>query len=234
MVYSKAFMLGTDIPKVGYRLITQWPSSEGIDINKTQHELKTSVVTYADDTAWIASNKKEMETIIGISNSFFKLNDIRINGDKSELLVWNASKDIIKTIKMGTNNNLVIANKSSQESRYLGVYIRSQAGSSHIVKRVKNEIKSMVNLLKYKKVTASQVVYINNVILMARLEYWLKCTFLTQNQCRTLHNCIILLLKQKMRITRSVNNNIFTHQGLVGMILLLQHLKTAQYADFIV
>ncbi|PKY16126.1 hypothetical protein RhiirB3_428452 [Rhizophagus irregularis] len=140
-----------DIPKVGYRLITQWPSSEGIDINKTQHELKTSVVTYADDTAWIASNKKEMETIIGISNSFFKLNDIRINGDKSELLVWNASKDIIKTIKMGTNNNLVIANKSSQESRYLGVYIRSQAGSSHIVKRVKNEIKSMVNLLKYKK-----------------------------------------------------------------------------------
>ncbi|CAB4485139.1 unnamed protein product [Rhizophagus irregularis] len=135
---------------------------------------------------------------------------------------------------MGTNNNLVIANKSSQESRYLGVYIRSQAGSSHIVKRVKNEIKSMVNLLKYKKVTASQVVYINNVILMARLEYWLKCTFLTQNQCRTLHNCIILLLKQKMRITRSVNNNIFTHQGLVGMILLLQHLKTAQYADFIV
>ncbi|CAB4420996.1 unnamed protein product [Rhizophagus irregularis] len=162
-----------DIPEVGYRLSTQWPSSEGIDINKTQHELKTSVVAYADDTAWIASNKKEMETIIGISNSFFKLNDIRINGDKSELLVWNAPKDIIKTIKMGTNNDLVVANKSSQESRYLGVYIRSKAGSSHIVKRVKNEIKSIVNLLKYKKVTASQVVYINNVVLMARLELYL-------------------------------------------------------------
>ncbi|CAB5194390.1 unnamed protein product [Rhizophagus irregularis] len=78
-----------------------------------------------------------METIIGISNSFFKLNDIRINGDKSELLVWNAPKDVIKSIKMGTNNDLVVANKPSQESRYLGVYIRSQAGSSHIVKRVK-------------------------------------------------------------------------------------------------
>ncbi|EXX58422.1 hypothetical protein RirG_198140 [Rhizophagus irregularis DAOM 197198w] len=139
-----------DIPEVGYRLITQWPSSEGTDINKTQHELKTSVVAYADDTAWIASNKKEMETIIGISNSFFKLNNIRINGDKSELLVWNAPKDVIKSIKMGTNNDLVVAKKPSQESKYLGVYIRSQAGSSHIVKRVKNEIKSMVNLLKYK------------------------------------------------------------------------------------
>ncbi|UZO10848.1 uncharacterized protein OCT59_002426 [Rhizophagus irregularis] len=91
-----------------------------------------------------------METIIGISNSFFKLNDIRINGDKSELLVWNAPKDVIKSIKMGTNNDLVVAKKPSQESKYLGVYIRSQAGSSHIVKRVKNEIKSMVNLLKYK------------------------------------------------------------------------------------
>ncbi|CAB4379286.1 unnamed protein product [Rhizophagus irregularis] len=223
-----------DIPEVGYRLIIQWPSSEGTDINKTQHELKTSVVAYADDTAWIASNKKEMETIIGISNSFFKLNDIRINGDKSELLVWNAPKDVIKSIKMGTNNDLVVAKKPSQESKYLGVYIRSQAGSSHIVKRVKNEIKFMVNLLKYKKITASQVVYVNNVVLMARLEYWLKCTFLTQNQCRTLHNCMILLLKQKMRITKSANNNIFTHQGLVGMTSLLQHLRTAQYADFIV
>ncbi|PKK63904.1 hypothetical protein RhiirC2_716644 [Rhizophagus irregularis] len=209
-------------------------SAPGTDINKTQHELKTSVVAYADDTAWIASNKKEMETIIGISNSFFKLNDIRINGDKSELLVWNAPKDVIKSIKMGTNNDLVVAKKPSQESKYLGVYIRSQAGSSHIVKRVKNEIKFMVNLLKYKKITASQVVYVNNVVLMARLEYWLKCTFLTQNQCRTLHNCMILLLKQKMRITKSANNNIFTHQGLVGMTSLLQHLRTAQYADFIV
>ncbi|PKC55197.1 hypothetical protein RhiirA1_403076 [Rhizophagus irregularis] len=135
---------------------------------------------------------------------------------------------------MGTNNDLVVAKKPSQESKYLGVYIKSQAGSSHIVKRVKNEIKSMVNLLKYKKITESQVVYVNNVVLMARLEYWLKCTFLTQNQCRTLHNCMILLLKQKMRITKSANNNIFTHQGLVGMTSLLQHLRTAQYADFIV
>ncbi|CAB4446701.1 unnamed protein product [Rhizophagus irregularis] len=37
-----------------------------------------------------------------------------------------------------------------------------------------------------------------------------------------------------MRITKSANNNIFTHQGLVGMTSLLQHLRTAQYADFIV
>ncbi|GBC51437.2 uncharacterized protein OCT59_019444 [Rhizophagus irregularis] len=37
-----------------------------------------------------------------------------------------------------------------------------------------------------------------------------------------------------MSITKLANNNIFTHQGLVGMTSLLQHLRTAQYADFIV
>ncbi|EXX57838.1 hypothetical protein RirG_203420 [Rhizophagus irregularis DAOM 197198w] len=112
-----------DIPEVGYRLITQWPSSEGTDINKTQHEFKTP---------------SRLTTLM-----------IQL-GLPSELLVWNAPKDVIKSIKMGTNNDLVVAKKPSQESKYLGVYIRSQAGSSHIVKRVKNEIKSMVNLLKYK------------------------------------------------------------------------------------
>ncbi|CAB4397632.1 unnamed protein product [Rhizophagus irregularis] len=37
-----------------------------------------------------------------------------------------------------------------------------------------------------------------------------------------------------MRITRSANNNIFTHQNIVGLVPLSQHLHTAQYSEFII
>ncbi|GBC34113.1 uncharacterized protein OCT59_019011 [Rhizophagus irregularis] len=90
---------------------------------------------------------------------------------------------------------------------YLGIYIRSRAGQSHVIKRAQQEITSITNTLRYKKVTASQIAYVNNVVLMARLEYRLKTTLVSENQCQTLHNRMITLLKTKMRIIRSVNNN---------------------------
>lgn len=45
---------------------------------------------------------------------------------------------------------------------------------------------------------------------------------------------MIKLLKQKMNIISTSNNNIFTHKGLVDCVPLHQHLRAAQYAEFII
>src|SRR3954454_24707548 len=37
-----------------------------------------------------------------------------------------------------------------------------------------------------------------------------------------------------MRIVSTAHNNIFTHQGLIGLVALHQHLRTAQYTEFII
>ncbi|PKC01532.1 hypothetical protein RhiirA5_381658 [Rhizophagus irregularis] len=135
---------------------------------------------------------------------------------------------------MGTDLTLIKANPPLKDARYLGIYIRSRAGQSHVIKRAQQEITSITNALRHKKVTASQIAYVNNVVLMARLEYRLKTTLVSENQCQTLHNRMITLLKTKMRIIRSANNNIFTHQNMVGLVPLSQHLRTAQYSEFII
>jgi len=45
-----------------------------------------STLAYADDTTWVAESKTALQKIIQVSNSFFTLNDIEINGAKSEAI----------------------------------------------------------------------------------------------------------------------------------------------------
>jgi hypothetical protein len=82
--------------------------------------------------------------------------------------------------------------------------------------------------------TVAQLVYVNNRVLLARIEYWTKTTFLSESQCKSLHNRFIKLLKNKMRIVSTAHNNIFTHQGIIGFLTLHQHLRSAQFAEFII
>jgi hypothetical protein len=70
-----------------------------------------------------------MEKIAQISSSFYSLNDIHINGGKSELIVINNKKknsESIPSIRLGSENTLVQANSPNKASRYLGIFIREK------------------------------------------------------------------------------------------------------------
>jgi hypothetical protein len=196
---------------LGYTLDVDWP----VDNNNnsiTEDSIRVACTAFADDTTWLASNRNQMIKIVNISNSFYALNDIKINSEKSELLVWNKKdKDTPAQITMGTDNVIVEANHLTKETRYLGIYLQIRAGNSHTIKRIKNEITSMCNLLRNKKVTTAQLVYMNNKVLLSRIEYWTKTTNISETLCKSLHNCYIKMVKHKMKIISTANNNIITH-----------------------
>ncbi|GBB94377.1 hypothetical protein RclHR1_23430002 [Rhizophagus clarus] len=97
---------------------------KNIPCNERQKiSIQTAASAYADDTQWIAKNKDKAEKIVSIANKFFDINDIKINGKKSEIIIVNpkeSNKDD-RSLKIGKNKDKVIANKGSVPIRILGV-----------------------------------------------------------------------------------------------------------------
>jgi hypothetical protein len=201
----------------------------------TENSIRVTCTAFADDTTWLASNRAQIIKIISISNSFFALNDIKINSEKSKLLVWNKKdKGTPVQITMGIDNAIVKANHPTKETRYLGIYLRTRAGNSHTIKQIKNKITLICNTLRNKTVMTAQLIYVNNKVLLSRIEYWIKMINISETQCKLLHNCYIKMVKHKMKIISTANNNIITHQEIVGCTALHQHLRKAQFAEFII
>ena len=97
--------------------------------------MRISGLVYADDMAWIAKNRQDLTSIIDIAYSFYRLNDIQINGSKSELIIINGPKDISKrNIKVDIDiyKALVVAADHKTPVRYLGVYLKEQGNHKHV------------------------------------------------------------------------------------------------------
>ena len=150
----------------------EWLSDISKNITKVE-KIEVSALAYTDDTTWVAASKESLQSIINISNEFFELNDIEINRAKSELIVWrpNTKAKTKDGIWIGTPPEYVEAKKVSESTRFLGVWINPKCQEKASIGRCKKVVGSITSILKMKKLSVNQVVYINNMILLLKLEY---------------------------------------------------------------
>jgi hypothetical protein len=80
------------------------------------------------------------------------------------------------TLKIGAANTTVTVHLPHHPIRILGVWFKALKGTSHVKEQVKQEINHIANIINRKNITHVQAVYINNVVLILRLEYRLKST----------------------------------------------------------
>jgi hypothetical protein len=100
-------------------------------------EISINATAFMDDTTLISKNKKQLTKMINICHQFFKINDIKANISKYELIKINnkEKEDLIIESEKITRVN------SDDGNRYLGIYFR------HDNKRriYKEKITSIVN-----------------------------------------------------------------------------------------
>ena len=209
---------------LGYKMKVSWPS-DITSLSYKNFSWRQTAIAYADDTVWLAKSKSEMEKIISIAEEFFKINDIKINGKKSELIVINRRRNTNapeEDAQIAIAGVAVKAKRKTEATRYLGIWISEKSGKECKTEVARKEIAQLTKAIKKKKMSLGQLVYINNKVLIPRLEYRLQCCLMPQNMCKKIHRPMLMLIKSKANLASTITDGTLTHKNLTGVRTLWQ------------
>ena len=108
-----------------------WPTN--LHGNVLIHLARIAALAFFDNTSWIVCFRNSLQDTINISDEFFYLNVIDINGDKSEVITINAdhNRQPDDGVIMGKNRTNVKPFANNQLTRYLGVWFSSKLSLRH-------------------------------------------------------------------------------------------------------
>ena len=93
-------------------------------------------------------------------------------------------------VRMRRSREVIQAKRGKEVIRYLGVWIseknRKECNESIIIKEVAQICKAIL----WKKATVSQLVYLNNSVLLPSIEYRLQTSFLSKNSYKRIQRPI--------------------------------------------
>ncbi|GET56223.1 ribonuclease H-like domain-containing protein [Rhizophagus irregularis DAOM 181602=DAOM 197198] len=107
--------------------------------------------------------------------------------------------------------------------RFLGVWFNVAGSRDFVKKQVARECNSFATTVRPAKLSAKQVVYLHNTILIPKLEYRMQVTHLSESECASATSSIRSLVKHKANFSHVLPDSIlFLSQGL-GLISLFFH-----------
>ena len=132
---------------------------------------------------FIANSQHNMQGILDKANEFYCINDIDINHKKSELIVINANAETTqKVVKLGRLKTEVKALEKGKAARFLGVWITAQDIYKQCLHKLKKEIYTFISIVRNKKIK-----YLNNKVLLSRLEYRANLCLIDKKTCDKIH-----------------------------------------------
>lgn len=213
-------------PLLGYTVSQHIPLNYSLN-SSISKDWKQAVIAYADDTTWIAKNKKQMERTIQIAEEFFKLNDIQINGKKSKLIIVNPSEKK-EDRKLYFGKEWLLEEGKNKITRFLGVWLNNKLDETLVKARAKEIVRSTVRTLNPKKLTVAQAAYINNMCLVPKLCYILQVARFNEKIINSIQAPILALTKNRMELTKTTSNSTILHRGIGSCNALWNQLLSKQ------
>ena len=200
----------------GYSMDCTWRPN--VQIFKTESlQLRNAALAFMDDTTWIARSKSNLQKILDEASDFYKANDSQINSSKSVLITINKKGKNQDSVRAGINKEEVKELEDHNFTRFLGIHLGNKNHKKDTILEIKREIQRITSVLKLKKATDKQILYILNRILIPRIKYRTQHCHLSIKECNNLTILYRKVFKNKIGICNTIPNSAIHHKGLLNL-----------------
>ncbi|GET63163.1 hypothetical protein GLOIN_2v1817843 [Rhizophagus irregularis DAOM 181602=DAOM 197198] len=205
-----------------------------IDSQDSSPDLKINNLVFMDDSTLISSSKVGMKSMLSITEEFYQINNTSANHNKYVLITNSFFLSSSSTLSPITFNlelfslnsipSIAITPISMTTSfRFLGVWFNIKSSRDFVKKQLKRECYSFVVTIRPAKLSAKQVVYLHNAILIPKLEYQMQVTHLSESDCHLIMRSIRSVVKHKANFSCFLPNPILFLSQALGLINLFAH-----------
>ncbi|GBB86441.1 hypothetical protein RclHR1_12880011 [Rhizophagus clarus] len=188
-----------------------------------------------DDSTLISSSKAGLEHMLSITEEFYSLNNTSANHQKyvliSNSLPLTTTSAILPVefhLSLSSLNDIpsisVTPLSITSSFRFLGVWFNIKGSRDFVKKQIASKCNSFAATLRPAKLSAKQVVYFYNSVLIPKLEYRMQVTHLSASDCYAATRSVRSLVKHKANFSRSLPNPILYLSQALGLINLSSHL----------
>ena len=211
-IYYDPLLCKIEQQELGYNIVHQYRPNI-YDRHADYNCITVGDLAFMDDTTWITETKESLEEILKIADDFYNLNNIKVNKEKSELLVNIPDEPYIYdhpiTLKFGRERIRITPKKHKESARILDVWVNLDGDRKFVIQQCKNEVIRVANILKRKPLTDKQLLYLWNMVVIPRLEYRSQLMMLKRSDCDNIVSHFRKIFKNKLHLAITAPNAIF-------------------------
>ncbi|GES91593.1 RNA-directed DNA polymerase from mobile element jockey-like [Rhizophagus clarus] len=194
-IYYDPLLCEVESRKLGYTI-----SAPSISLNNNpcddsnqveEDSLTISSIAFIDDTQWLAPDKSNLESILKIADSFYRLTDIQVNKEKSSLLLRKKRFDKSKLrphnpiqLDFGFDTITITPTSPFESTRILAKFARKRIIDKHMI-------------------------YIFNHVFIPRIEFWTQLKILPPNFMEQTMHSFFNTFKKQLKLSVSIPDAIF-------------------------
>ncbi|GBB93749.1 hypothetical protein RclHR1_22240004 [Rhizophagus clarus] len=211
------------------------PPSLSSNMTGSTSDIIINNLIFMDDSTLISSSKAGLEHMLSITKEFYVLNNTSANHQKYVLISNSLPLTTTSTISpvefhlsLSSLNDIstisVTPLSITSSFCFLGVWFNIKGSRDFVKKQIAGECNSFAATLRLARLSAKQVVYLYNSVLIPKLEYHMQVTHLSATNCYIATRSIRSLVKHKANFSRSLPNPILYLSHALGLINLSSHL----------